>query len=973
MRKLIIFLYFVFLFKLAFAQSLPTLPSFSDFSKIEPAAGTDVAQVPDMPALGDDDDLPTDLDLPTTDKKAENEPTPADDVQVPEAPADTSAELDIEAPELEVPALAPTDNAAKNAAVPELPNEFEAPELPATADTGSTTEVPQAEVKDLPKLPEQPATEEVKAPELPATPSVGLGDNEAPALETAKENTEKKNTAKTDGSVMDQIISEDSERTEFPATPDLNYEKNKKASQQETEETAPVQSTEDREKEVDSLLNQVFDKGKTPEQIAQEKAQQEADEAAANSDKNAKQDDSSPLMEKVVDVNEQPVQSIDELQTDDNEQFELTDLPASMKESGGANNSPFNDTKPRAVYTSSTYSEQQLSDMLVNASMKGNKNSVVELIHSGRNPNSQNVYGETPLMGAVYNGHNDIVEVLLSEGADANITDNKGNSSLLVASARNNLQAVQQLIRGGADIDQANNSSDTPLLVATLNNNMDVADTLVRQGANINKSNADGLTALHIAAYNGNPAMVKYLLSVGANPNVAARGGHKPQDLAKDAQSKQLIASYVDNQQKAAEAKRLAAELQQKNTITAQSKPSDKQYAMYPSAYVEEPQQKQVQLPQSNWWAAKAVPAEKATPKTQQVADMPVQPIEENVSQETYINVETPQQMLPASIAYKNLVEQRGGYSGQQPTQYQAPASIVSTPVAMNNDKKWTKLTVNQGNLNTAPVPTINVEQKQVSALPEQTIKVQPASEFTPTPPAANAPQFTMLAPAVTPAAPQQPLVRAQYDVNGNVVNNSMPAQPQYQAPAQPVAMIPVAPVAAPAQAPASMSYKVPAYTAPAVTTASPVRANYSAVAPQAAQPQQYILPQGPISNSININVPKYSDLEPAKQAVWDMKLAQWVKDGMTINARSEGEKVYWMKQQQVLQAVYQEQFSQKVESVKRKINGAAFNLAPQQKKLTGDVAKPKPKAKDYSQIFSAPSSAPVSHSTYTLPNCLVL
>ncbi len=900
MRKLIVFLYFVFLFKLAFAQSLPSIPSFRDLTGIEPAAGTaeqQVAQIPDMPSLEseNEDDLPGDLDLPVTDNT----------VNVLPSQPDTSVQIDIEAPALDVSSPAKIETPASDVATPGLPDEFEAPALPPTADTGSTAPVSNAEVKDIPTLPDQDTSKNV-----------------------ATTTTEQKPAGT--GSVMDEIISEDAARSQFPETPDLNYEKNKKALQGEKAEVeAPVLTPQDREKEVDNLLDQVFDKGKTPEQLAAEKAQEEADADAAEKEKNAKQDDS-PLLEKVVDVNEEPIQPIDELQTDDNEQMDLTDLPASMKDSASPSplNSPLNQTASRAAYTSNTYSEQQLSEMLVKAAMMGNKNTVIELIHSGRSPNSQNVYGETPLMGAVYSGHNQLVEILLSEGADANISDNKGNSSLLVAAAKNNLQAVQQLIRGGADIDLANNASDTALLVATLNNNKEVADVLVRQGADINKSNADGMTSLHIAAYNGNADMVRYLLSVGANPNVVARGGLKPQNLTKNAEVAQLIGSYVDNQQKVAEANRIANEIKEQTSPYAQQKTSsDSQYAMFPTAYVDpQPEQQPTQLPQSNWWAATNTPTNNS------------QSNNKNIEQISHAEVQTADYsgydnyQMPASMAYKKAAAQQ--QTNIPVVQYQ------SSPVP--NEKKWTKLTVDQANLTPTPA-LIPVSQPKVqqTAIPNQQVIAEPV---------------------VQQSAP----VRAVYDANGNLVNTNVVA---------PTSVVATAPQAQPivSAKPASMAsfsreVAVNTYIPPTISVPQQVKQQPAAIMPAKAQ---YNLPQGPINNNININVPRYADLDPAKQAVWDMKLAQWVKEGVTINAKSEGEKVYWMKQQKVLQAVYQEQFGSKVESVKKRMSSTGINFtpAPENYSAIQVISRPVKLSSSVPSFKTSSTSADNYLSTYTAAN----
>ena len=74
MRKIVVFLYFVFIFKLAFANSLPSINVFNskesskaELAKIEPASGVQLAEnkIPELPTEKDSTSapLPDDFDL----------------------------------------------------------------------------------------------------------------------------------------------------------------------------------------------------------------------------------------------------------------------------------------------------------------------------------------------------------------------------------------------------------------------------------------------------------------------------------------------------------------------------------------------------------------------------------------------------------------------------------------------------------------------------------------------------------------------------------------------------------------------------------------------------------------------------------------------------------------------------------------------------------------------------------------------
>ncbi len=892
MRKLVIFLYFVFLFKIAFAQSLPSIPKFNGFGDVEPAAGTQVSETAQVPSLDDDsndDSLPADFDIPVS-GEAKKKQDDSSAVTPPAAPAAPQPEITVEAPSLEVPSE----------------TNFEAPSVPATAETGPILDQENPEVTELPRLPDQNSDAD-----------------------------------------LEKELTDDSVRGQFPPTPELNSNMEKSEKQKAVENNTPALSLEDREKEVDNLLDQVFDKQKTAEQLAQEKADQEAEEKLAAEEKAVKQDDSRKV-ETVIDVADTPVQPIDDLKSDDQELVDLADLPASMKSDNKAA-SPFGNVNVPAGNNSYTYNEQQLSDLLVKAAMRGDKQSLVELIHSGRNVNAQNIYGESALMGAVYNGHNDIVEILLSEGADANVVDNKGNSSLLVASAKNNIQAVQHLIRSGSEIDLANNASDTPLLVATLNNNIAVVDLLTRQGADINKPNADGLTALHIASYNGNAVLAKHLLAAGANPGLIARGGFKPYDLAKDKNPElaQTLTSYTGPKQNFARVTKLPV-----NDVKSDP------YAMYSKAY-QQPATAPATIPVQNIQVASAPQNYQSNQNEVQKAD--------------YSNYSSGAMPRPASLSFSTP----------------AQAAVSQTPIPqapLANEKKWTKLTVDprslkaeqdaaesnrvlelaraQSNIQPTqpviiPAPQVPVQQVQIMQQPQPVpyqnyaASVSQQLPVNTRPVSAQVNNYTAPAPVV-PVITQQdtaPLMRARYDNNGNVIN-TVPVAVNHNMTPAPVAANP----ANNFSVPASMSKPIIA-TAPvapvipvipvAVNNYVPVQQPVATAAPQAAPYYNQ-----PISNNINLSIPRYADLDSSKQAVWDKKLEEWVMNGININAKDDSQRIFWMKQQAVLEKVYQEQFSSKVENIKRKIGGAAMNVIPAVRKLSANAETPRISQSSPAQSF---------------------
>lgn len=867
MRKVIVFLYFVFIFKLAFANSLPSINVFGDekLSNIEPASGLQVAQntIPELPSMQDSEaaPLPEDFNLPTLESDNKEEVIP--------------------------------DNSKKEATTTNATEEFESAPLPPTAGVGSVPTVPSAEVSDMPTLPQQ---------------QTEGATQEAPKI---VEKTNTPENSNPDNINIDQIISESSVREQFPETPELNKGESRK--REEEQKVIPI-SSEERTEEVDSLLNEVFDKGKTPEDLAKEEKDIEKDKKLKEELSNKEQLDL-PIMEDVVSVDEQNIQPLDSLAefSDDSEQLPLGSMPDSMKD----NYQPQISSSGKVISSSNTYSEQRLSELLVSAAMRGDKKSVIDLINSGRSPNSQNQFGETALMGAVYSGNNEIIEILLSEGADVNLLDSKGNTALIVASAKNNVQATQQLVKAGADIDIANNASDTPILVAALNNNNQVLDVLVREGGDINKANAEGLTALHIAAYNDNAQLVRYLLNLGANPNMVAKGGYKPYDLLRDksGQSAQLLVAYANDIQRKLEAQKMAYEVKAKNAapVAKNIYANADQYAVFPKAYSQNEEQKpaSVALPKSDWWAAKneEQPMVKAN-YAKQLEESQQQPVDEMQFEDLNNQNINSVTQKPASIAFREMFS--GSVAPQKFNQNfrQVPTQVTnkmqkslpvdnvevqtlniqtqtSAPKIVEQPKQWRKLTVDQASLKKDQEAKIIQQNQPMQVLPQNN--------------------------------DQQQLVRAVYDDRGNIISqNALSSAPQ-------VTTTPlVAPVSTPANQPASF-----AINNLNQQRAMPVVNNRQMQNPALNKIQIQTMPQAQ-SKPAAILQNSYNQLDSSKQQAWDLRLQQWVKDGYFFSSFNDTQKAAWLGQQKVFESVYQDQFNFKVEAIKKQLTGGAPNNVSQ-------------------------------------------
>ncbi len=593
MKNFIIFLYFVFLFKLTIAESLPNLPG------LESAPSVDDTMI-QAPAFDDENAM----DSPFPQIPAEKGKTKKSTVENNSIPEIIAPTMDSNPQEVTEEAIPMIDLPEDNSQTTELPDSTVRQAMPLNQDpqnnVGNTADpFPVAKEED-----KKPVFDEFKA-EQPynAMEENGLSDKRMRKIESSEN---------------------------FPETPELDFSGKKI---QKT--TSKELSAEEREKQVDDLLNSVIGEDEEENISAEDLLSDKKDSEIS----------------------------------DDNPKIETSEKPQD-----------FQNIRRRVGYTPNTYTEEQLVDQLVKASMRGDKATVVALLHSGRKANSANRFGETPLMGAIYNGHADIIEILVAEGANANANDSKGNTPLHVAVARKNYMAVQQLLRAGAEANAKNISGDTPLLIATLNNSLDIVDLLVREGADVNKSNSDGLTPLHISTYNNNIEIVKYLLYVGANANMVNRDGLKPYDLAygKNLDIARLLLSYTGPQRYVSGD--LQQMIQQKNLpVTSPVQPTQTadQFSMFPKTYVEAEekameQEQAINERQDEWWAARKTAqssvSQVSNSESYQPASLPASTLSpEQISQFTqsknqqpaYVNApvqqQVPQQQVQAPQVPKSM------------------------------------------------------------------------------------------------------------------------------------------------------------------------------------------------------------------------------------------------------------------------------------------------------------------------------
>ncbi|XP_078161493.1 putative E3 ubiquitin-protein ligase XBOS36 [Carex rostrata] len=145
------------------------------------------------------------------------------------------------------------------------------------------------------------------------------------------------------------------------------------------------------------------------------------------------------------------------------------------------------------------------------ASARGHHEIVGLLLENGADPNSRNIYGQTPLMQACRIGHWQVVQILLVYRCNVDKVEGFGNKNALhFAAAGGHVRCIRLLVANfgsaasyGAFISSKKEAANTDL-------NSELCNF-------INKPAGGGVTALHMAAMNGHYECVHLLLDLNAN------------------------------------------------------------------------------------------------------------------------------------------------------------------------------------------------------------------------------------------------------------------------------------------------------------------------------------------------------------------------------------------------------------------------------------------------------------------------
>ena len=111
----------------------------------------------------------------------------------------------------------------------------------------------------------------------------------------------------------------------------------------------------------------------------------------------------------------------------------------------------------------------------------------LEIIKHAKNINTQDNYGNIPLIEAVETGNVEIVESLIKKGANLDLRNKRGDVALLVAIKLGFTESAKLLIENGSNLILQDNEGNTPLTLAIKNFESEIANLIAQKIEQNNK------------------------------------------------------------------------------------------------------------------------------------------------------------------------------------------------------------------------------------------------------------------------------------------------------------------------------------------------------------------------------------------------------------------------------------------------------------------------------------------------------
>ena len=182
------------------------------------------------------------------------------------------------------------------------------------------------------------------------------------------------------------------------------------------------------------------------------------------------------------------------------------------------------------------------------AAHAGERETILELIHSGVDVDIRDSDGCTPLHCATSLGHIAAMGILLSRGANVEARASQDGTLLHVAfESEQPIAVIETLLAHRANLEARSGHMVTLLHVAAKMDNEENLLFLIHKGADIQARTEEGFTPLHYAAGSDNARNIQILLKYGAHINERSHVGSTALHFAAFRGAEQAVRTLVDN------------------------------------------------------------------------------------------------------------------------------------------------------------------------------------------------------------------------------------------------------------------------------------------------------------------------------------------------------------------------------------------------------------------------------------------
>ncbi|KAL1139796.1 hypothetical protein AAG570_006773 [Ranatra chinensis] len=175
-----------------------------------------------------------------------------------------------------------------------------------------------------------------------------------------------------------------------------------------------------------------------------------------------------------------------------------------------------------------------------------NINQVKHLLARGRNPNTPDNRGWTPVhVTALKNEYGAALKLLISNEAYLDHVTHEGLTPLLIACKRGSWKIAKILLKNGCSIDKCALDGTSPLHAACMSKNTKSLELLLKMNHALDPLDADEMTPLFIAIRENNLEACKLLIEAGASLYARDTCGKLPLILACSVPNLELIQTIV--------------------------------------------------------------------------------------------------------------------------------------------------------------------------------------------------------------------------------------------------------------------------------------------------------------------------------------------------------------------------------------------------------------------------------------------